>query len=177
MTRTVNISPDPVPPLSSPHATILLDAHASDLDELRRRWDPVMASQIGAHVTVAYPHEVPDLAVMIDRVRSAALTTPSFTLQLGSVVHDGDPRNGIFVEVDDTDAGWARLRSLIAGRAADEAIRPHLTLVHPRTSALGSAAWNALRDLDCRRTIDVMAVAVTAFDGDRWLTVTKHDLT
>lgn len=164
------------PTLSSPHATIFLDANTSELDELRRRWDPVMASQIGAHVTIAYPLEVPELYAMIERVRAAALTTVSFRLQLGSVVHDDDPGNGIFVEVHDTDAAWARLRALIAGRGVDEAMAPHLTLVHPRTSALGPAAWNALRALDCKRTIDVTAVAVTAFDGERWLTVSRHEL-
>jgi hypothetical protein len=45
------------------HATGFLDTRFSrPVEELRSRWDQVMASQIAAHVTLVYPEEVPDSA-------------------------------------------------------------------------------------------------------------------
>ncbi len=42
------------------HATIFLPPDvAGPIEEARRRWDPVMAAQIAAHVTLAYPREAP----------------------------------------------------------------------------------------------------------------------
>jgi 8-oxo-dGTP pyrophosphatase MutT (NUDIX family)/2'-5' RNA ligase len=162
--------------LNSPHATIFIDSRSLSIEELRREWDPVMASQIAAHVTLAYPREVPDLDDVTERVRSAARTTASFELQLGSVAHNGDPNNGLFVEVHDPHGTWRQLRSSIAGATFDQAIPPHITLVHPRTSALGPTAWNAIGRLDLQRTVTVTSVAVTAFDGHRWVTVSQYDL-
>jgi hypothetical protein len=46
--------------MRDPHATLFWEESAGgDLEELRRMWDPVMAAQIAAHVTVTYPAEIP----------------------------------------------------------------------------------------------------------------------
>jgi 8-oxo-dGTP pyrophosphatase MutT (NUDIX family) len=155
--------------LRSPHATIFVHGQSA-IEAQRVHWDPVMATLIAPHVTVAYPNEVPVLDVMVERVRRAATGAPSFSLRLAEVVHGGDPNDGVFVAVDDADKQWARLRSAIAGAAAAE-VPPHVTLVHPRTSGLGAVAFDALRGRDHAATIAVRAVAVTAFDGGQWHTV------
>lgn len=162
--------------LTRPHATIFLDDAALDIEELRRFWDPVMASQIGAHMTLAYPHEVPDLDELTGRVRSAVRTAAPFELHLGAVVHDGDPTSGVFVQVYDPDGAWRRLRSSIAGPPVEDSIPAHITLIHPRTSALGPTAWDDLQARNLRRTVRVASVAVTAFDGKGWATVSTHAL-
>jgi hypothetical protein len=43
---------------ASAHATVFLGAAGAAVDELRRTWDPAMANQIAAHVTIVYPSEV-----------------------------------------------------------------------------------------------------------------------
>jgi len=161
---------------TSPHATVFVDPIASDIEARRRRWDPVMAAQIAAHVTVAYPREVADLDDMTERVRAAASSATPFELELGAVVDTGDPDYGVFVEVRDVDGGWARLRDAIAGTERDDRRTPHVTLVHPRTSGLGRIAWGELERLDLRRRVVVRTVAVTGFDGHRWVTTSAHPL-
>jgi 8-oxo-dGTP pyrophosphatase MutT (NUDIX family) len=160
----------PAAGLRAPHATIFVDV-PSRLARVREEWDPVMAGQIAPHVTVAYPHEVDDVDMMVERVRIAVRDAASFGLRLGEVVHGGDPNEGVFVAVDDVAGGWARLRAAIAGARAGDVIPPHVTLVHPRTSGLGALAFDALRGHDEATTIEVHAVAVTAYDGERWRTV------
>jgi len=159
---------------TAPHATIFLDD--PEVEQLRRRWDPVMAAQIDAHVSVTYPNEEPDLSRLNERVRSAARTTAPFELQLGAVVHDGDPRDGVFVEVHDAGGQWRKLRTSIAGSEVDPSIEPHVTLVHPRTSGIGLNAWRDLSHHVLRRTVAVRSVAVTAFDGRDWVTFSEHEL-
>lgn len=42
------------------HATIFVAPEvAGPIEAARHAWDPDMATRIGAHVTVAYPHEAP----------------------------------------------------------------------------------------------------------------------
>jgi len=162
--------------LTQPHATIFLDDVALDIEELRRRWDPVMAAQIAAHITLVYPHEVPDVDELSRRVDAATRGAAPFELRLGAVVHDGDPARGVFIEVDDPDGAWRRLRSSIAGTAIDDSIPAHITLVHPRTSALGRTAYDDLQGKDLRRTVRVASIATTAFDGQGWTRVSRHEL-
>jgi hypothetical protein len=127
-------------------------------------------------VFLAYPKEAPDLVNLDARVGAAVRTAKPFELELGAAVHDGDPGNGIFVQVHDPSGSWRELRASIAGSAMDRLIAPHATLVHPRTSGLGPSSWSELHDHELQRTIAVRSVAVTAFDGSAWVTFSDHRL-
>jgi 8-oxo-dGTP pyrophosphatase MutT (NUDIX family) len=169
----LSIQPGPAPRL--PHATVFVDPVPPALATAREQWDPVMASLIAPHVTVGYPHEVADVDDMTARVEAAASAARPFALRLGELTHDGGPDRGIFVAVGDPEGGWARLRHAVAGPDAD-AYPPHVTVVHPRTSALGASAWRALAGGDLSGDVVVRELAVTAFAGDRWQTVARFPL-
>lgn len=162
--------------LEAPHATIFLGDSEADIEQLRRHWDPIMAAQIGAHVSLTYPKETPHLGDLDARVRAAVRAAAPFDLELGAVVHDGDPKNGVFVQIHDPGGSWRELRASIAGSAADPLIEPHVTLVHPRTSGLGPRCWSELHDQQLQSTITVRSVAVTAFDGSDWVTFSDYRL-
>jgi hypothetical protein len=116
--------------LTRHHVTAFVDPAVSEpVEELRRRWDPQMAGQIAAHVTVVYPEEIPDSASLEERAAAAA-AVPS-----GSMI----------------------------------SFPPHITIVHPRTSGLGEQAWAGLAACSLGIRFTVICVAITAFDGDRWL--------
>ena len=52
-------------PLTRHHATAFLGLPAGHpMEELRRTWDPEMARQIAAHVTLIYPEEIADPALL-----------------------------------------------------------------------------------------------------------------
>jgi 8-oxo-dGTP pyrophosphatase MutT (NUDIX family) len=160
---------------AAPHATVFVETVASALTGARERWDPVMASLIDPHVTVAYPAEVGDLEEMTRRVTAAAAATEPFRLRLGATTHDGDPGRGIFLSVEDPDAGWTALRRTIAGSDAP-VVPPHVTLVHPRTSGLGATAWPELAEIDLAHEVTVTSIAVTAFTDGHWATTARADL-
>uniref|UniRef100_UPI001C5F4D5A 2'-5' RNA ligase family protein n=1 Tax=Pseudonocardia nigra TaxID=1921578 RepID=UPI001C5F4D5A len=98
-------------------------AVAAPLERLRTRWDPVMVARAPAHVTVAYPEEAADPALLERRMREAAAATTPFRLALGAVLHfdemedggdvddgggtRGGPTGtgGVFVAVEDLDGG------------------------------------------------------------------------
>jgi hypothetical protein len=77
----------------------------------------------------------------------------------------------VYVEADDLDGGWAELRQLLLGSANNSTIRPHVTLVHPRTTNRGAAAWTALAGRRLELGFSVGELALTAFDGRGWQTI------
>jgi 2'-5' RNA ligase len=165
------------PRLADVHATVFLDPRlAARIDEMRAEWDPIMTSQIGPHVTVTYPDEVPTIELMSERVAAAARQTAPFRLGLGSVRCFGRPDCGIYVEVDDLEGGWRSLREAVGSVSVPLAVEPHVTLVHPRTSNEATAAWAVLggRAIGGETTVD--EVVVTAFDGSRWASLSSFRL-
>jgi hypothetical protein len=162
-----------------PHATLFLGGAAAEpIEALRRRWDPALASQIGAHVTVAYPGETGPVGELIDRARRAASDCAPFTVRLGQAVRRDGAHDWVGVEVIDIEGGWARLRRLLVPDAdARRDVAPHVTIVHPRHSNLGVEAWEAVRSAELEATVAFEDVAVTAFDGRAWRTVDRVPLT
>jgi 8-oxo-dGTP pyrophosphatase MutT (NUDIX family) len=159
-----------------PHATVFLDPVPPPLAAARERWDPVMTSLIAPHVTIASPDELPDLDTFVTRVAAAAEATAPFGLRLGAATHlEGGPERGVFVAVEDTEGGWQRIRDAVVGAGARTVI-PHVTVVHPRTSGLGRAAWGDMLRRDLTGAVLVTSIAVTAFDDGRWVTVAGYDL-
>jgi hypothetical protein len=68
------------------------------------------------------------------------------------------------------------LRISIASVADPFAIEPHVTIVHPRTSEKRREAWVELAGRAVGGELKVDEVAVTAFDGVRWLSVSTYPL-
>jgi 2'-5' RNA ligase superfamily len=90
------------------HATIFVaPAIAGPIEAVRREWDPAMAAQIAAHVTVAYPQEAPISDLLVERVRAASAGIPPFRLRLGRVATFESSEDGVYVTVEDID-GTAR---------------------------------------------------------------------
>lgn len=161
------------------HLTIFLDPAVSPpIEDLRRTWDPAMAEQIAAHITVTYPTEAPDIALLAKRLEHATASLKPFRLRPGLVACAGDPIEGVFIEVHDDDGGHRRLRDAVLqppfGQRPTNV--PHITLVHPRTSRLGRQAWQRLRGMRLDLVFFVREVAIVAFDGRRWTTVHESRL-
>jgi 8-oxo-dGTP diphosphatase len=163
--------------LRYPHATAFLDATtAAPVEELRAAWDPAMAAQIAAHVTVLYPDEIAALEDLDRRLARAAAAVPPFRLRLDRIVGDEPAFSWVYIAVDDLDGGWAQLRELVLGPTTSVALRPHVTLVHPRTTNRGSAARNALEGRRFGTSFTVRELSVTAFDGRRWQAIRRVPL-
>lgn len=158
--------------LTRHHAAAFLDPGCSGLvEELRRTWDPLMARQIAAHITLIYPQEITDPAELVAQAVRAVARTAPFTIAVGHPVHDGSPADGVFLQVDDIDGGIRAFRTAAVppGRAID--FPPHVTVVHPRTSAQGERAWAELAGTRIQLRCTISRVAITAFDGGRWQTL------
>lgn len=159
--------------LSYPHATLFLEpAAARPIEALRRRWDPANASQIAAHVTVAYPQETGSLQALVDRLRTACGAVEPFELRVGGPAVERGAHWWVHAEVTDPSGGWRRLRDLMVPTVRQlRGLAPHVTIVHPRHSNLGQRAWATLADAEIGASWVANEVAVTAFDGLAWRTV------
>jgi 8-oxo-dGTP diphosphatase len=156
-----------------PHATIFLGLDAAGpFDAVRAYWDPAMAAQIGAHVTAVYPGELAELSEVLERVAVAASETPPFRLRLGTV---GCEEGWVFVAAEDIDGAFHAFRRAVLGPAATDG-RPHVTLVHPRTTNRGAVACEELLGTASDAELDVREIAVTAFDGRTWPAVERFEL-
>jgi 8-oxo-dGTP pyrophosphatase MutT (NUDIX family) len=130
------------------HLCILLAGPVADeVEELRRRFDPVMAAVAPAHVTLTYPEESGDEALLLRRMASCARERSPFRLRLGApFVEDG----GVFLAVEDVDGVWEGLRrDLLVPPFCPLDVPAHVTLVHPRTSRQVAAC---MAELAGRRT-------------------------
>jgi 2'-5' RNA ligase len=151
------------------------------LDEIRRRWDPVMCSRIGCHITLV--HDITDHARASELVGAVAATTAPFTVRLGRAAHWGKSAWGVYLHVDDPagaiDAVQARLAELEEERWARVAFRSHVTLVHSRTTppATAAAAWEVLETFDPGWAVDVTALDIVEMDeATGWRTVERFEL-
>jgi 8-oxo-dGTP pyrophosphatase MutT (NUDIX family) len=161
--------------LRSPQATVFLDpASAVPIELLRAEWDPASADQIAAHVTLADPDEAGEIDVLAGRLAAAAAAVTRFRLRLGAIVPFGPAQDGLAVEVEDLDGGWAALGASAGAERATFA--PRVTVVDPRTTNRGPAAWQTLRGTSFDTDATVREVCVTAFDGRRWQTVASYPL-
>jgi 2'-5' RNA ligase len=153
------------------HATIFVaPAIAGPIEAVRREWDPAMAAQIAAHVTVAYPQEAPISDLLVERVRAASAGIPPFRLRLGRVATFGSPEDGVFVTVEDMDGGYRKIREeVLRPPFHGVAFPPHVTLVHPRTSGRGrdfrDSGWSPRGDEEFM----AQEVAITALHGAKWV--------
>jgi 2'-5' RNA ligase superfamily len=161
------------------HATIFVPPEvAGPIEALRREWDPSMAARIAAHVTVAYPQEAPRSDLLIERVREASGKIPSFRLGLGGIGCFERPEDGVYVDVEDVDGGYARLREeVLRPPFQGGSIPPHVTLIHPRTSHRGREFWDSRGGYQRQeQRFMVEEVTITAFDGVAWVVLETFSL-
>lgn len=161
------------------HATIFVPRDAArDAEAARRRWDPVMADRIAAHVTLAYPEEAPNLDLLVERLREAGQRHAPFRLGLARLACYERPERGVYVEVEDVEGGYRRLRAdVLRPPFSPLAFPPHVTVVHPRTSLRGREYWEDAAPRPWRRQeFTVMELTLTAFDGVRWTVVDRFAL-
>lgn len=153
------------------HATIFVPPDvARQVEAARREWDPVMAAHIAAHVTVAYPEEAPNLDLLVERLRAATATIAPFRLRLGGFACFTRPEDGVYIAVDDVDGGYRRLREeMLRPPFHPLAFPPHVTIVHPRTSRRGRDFWDRGRCRTPGVEFTPTELAITAFDGARWV--------
>lgn len=152
---------------------------AALVDEIRCRFDPIMAARIDAHVTLV--HDVIDRRRVTELVGRAVDREP-FRVRLTHADRWGPSRYGAYLHVDDP-AG--ALRGLHAALAELESpawarveYRPHVTLVHGRTVSEEEAevAWRALEGFVAGWELTVDAVDVIALVEPRWRLVERHPL-
>ena len=142
---------------------------AGPIEAARRDWDPDMADRIAAHVTLVYPQEAPISDLLFERLRDACNKFGAFRLRLGDIACFERPEGGVYINVEDIDDGYRKIR--------EEVLRPpfhgiaypaHVTLVHPQTSSRGREFWDSGAYQRHDQEFTVWEVTVTAFDGARW---------
>jgi len=143
------------------------------VDDVRRRWDPVMLGRIDAHVTLVHDlvdaaGKDPDSAQRL--VEEAAAATAPFEITLTTAHCWSRATNGVYLDVDDPTGGietlHAQLAALESPAWARAGFRPHVTLVHGRTVApdLAEPAWAALCDVTFGWTVQLSALDVIELD-------------
>jgi 2'-5' RNA ligase len=151
------------------------------LDDIRRRWDPVMCSRIGCHITLV--HDVTDHARASELLATVAASTTPFTVRLGRAAHWGKSAWGVYLHVDDpagaVDAVQAQLAELEEERWARVAFRSHVTLVHSRTTPaeIAAEAWEVLESFDPGWEVAVDAIDIVEMDeATGWRSVARFEL-
>ena len=149
------------------------------IEAWRRRWDPIMAERVPAHITLIFPNEAHDGQVLLDRAEKACRRRPSFSLGLlGVTCPNGRPEELVFVEVHDEEGSFVQLRSELLGSpcALSGMAAPHITIVHPATSSLGKEAWESLRGNRLDESLVVTKISIIESSGQAWTRVAQVNL-
>jgi 8-oxo-dGTP diphosphatase len=143
------------------HLTAVLPggAFVTEIEALRRRWDPVMAAAVPAHVSVVYPEETVDEAVLLDRMRRESARLRAFPLDARGVERAEEGR-GVFLGATDRTGALTALRQRLLAPNPASVLPLHVTIVHPRTSEQGPQAFAAL---ESNRVAGSMVVSELAF--------------
>ena len=150
------------------------------VNEIRERFDPVMAARIDPHITLV--HEVLDHDRADELVAAVAARAP-FTVQLTRAELWGPARYGIFLDVDDPDgvlgALHESLRDVETPGWVRVDFRPHVTLVHGRSVTEDEAerAWAALAGFVAGWHVEVDSIDVIELVEPRWELVRRAVLT
>ena len=131
-----------------------------------------MAAGVPPHVTLVYPEEVTDEALLVERAHRAAEAFCPFTVTLGPVVADEDGHGGVFASVGDPTHSWNDLRQRILEppfRRVD--VHPHATIVHPGTSNEGPAAWGQERGSTVSEIVLLREFCLTKTDTETGIRV------
>lgn len=113
--------------------SVLSGEAAERVQSLRLKWDPVLAERIEPHITLVYPQEFTDEALLLERTARAAARTPPFEVSPGTVEQSN--LGGVWSHVIDDSGSWARLRTeILAPPFKRYPVTPHITILHPRTS-------------------------------------------
>jgi 2'-5' RNA ligase len=149
------------------------------VDEIRYRFDPVMAARIEPHLTLV--HDVTDRGRVAELVGRAVAREP-FPVRLTHADRWGPSRYGAYLHVDDP-AGALRglheaLAELESPAWARSGFRPHVTLVNGRTVSEEQAelAWRALDGFVAGWELTVGAVDLIELIEPRWRLVGRHPL-
>lgn len=143
------------------HLLFLLEGLVADrLQPLRHRWDPVMASRTPPHVSLVYPEEATEDSLLLDRAALAAADTAPFVVSLGDVEQSG--RGGVWFSVLDPSNMWDQLRSRILRPPFHPIpVKPHATVVRPRTSTRGPEAFTKLTGVRIEGDVNISEMVFT----------------
>jgi 2'-5' RNA ligase len=151
-----------------------------EIDAIRRRWDPVMAARIDAHLTVV--HDVVDVGRAHVLAEEAAARISAFQVTLTGAACWGPAKWGIYLGVEDHDGGVLALHDALAAvedpRWLRTPYRPHVTLVHGRTVTedAAEAAWVELCGHVASLTARLDAVHVVESRPGGWATIDAFPL-
>jgi 2'-5' RNA ligase len=168
--------------VSTPRQAIvvpLLGPTAALVDEIRCRFDPIMAARIDPHLTLV--HDVSDRTRAADTVGRAVQREP-FRIRLTHADRWGPSRHGAYLHVEDPDSAVRGLQEAVAGLEspawARGGFRPHVTLVNGRTVSeeQAEAAWRALDGFVAGWELTVAAVDLVELVEPRWRLVERHPL-
>ena len=146
-----------------------------EVDAIRRRWDPVMAGRIDAHLTVV--HDVTDVGQAHSLAEAVATRLPAFQITLTGAACWGPARWGIYLGVEDHDGGVLALHDALGAvedpRWLRTPFRPHVTLVHGRTVTEdeAEAAWAELCGHVASLTARIDAVHVVESRPGGWVAI------
>lgn len=145
---------------------ILSGQIAEKVELLRQRWDPVMAARAPAHISLVYPEEHEDEALLMSRTASAADQQSPFKISIGTVSGEHNGRGGVWFLILDPSRTWETLRVKILSEPFRQLqTTPHVTIAHPRTTTLGPQALAELATFKLSGEVELSEIAYTETDS------------
>jgi 2'-5' RNA ligase len=147
------------------------DEYTTEIEKLRKRYNPVQFHLIRPHVTLCREEELEDLNHIKHNLRS--LNLGRIRVNFDKLIRFSD-QNGVMITAEEDNEQYHNLRRIIL-KGCDIPINfpePHITLMHPRSSTCTDGIFNEIRKMNIPKSILFKEISlIQQTDGAKWETL------
>lgn len=142
------------------------DQQSQDIEDIRKKYNPVQFRLIRSHVTLCREHELENLDQIKENLKSLHLG--SIFIHLDRVVRFSDGK-GVMIAADEINPGYHHLRQLVLKNLGFEIKfpQPHITLMHPRNSTCTDEIFGEINKINIPETLFFTEISLIEQEGDK----------
>jgi 2'-5' RNA ligase len=141
------------------------DHQSQDIEDIRKKYNPVQSRLIRSHVTLCREHELKNLDQIKENIKSLHLG--SIFIHLDRVVRFSDGK-GVMIHADEINPGYHHLRQLVLKNIGFEIKfpQPHITLMHPRNSTCTDEIFGEINKISIPKTLFFTEISLIEQEAD-----------
>lgn len=145
----------------------LHDHYSTEIETIRRKYNPVQFGLIRSHVTLCREDELENLAQV--KLNLSLLDEDSISINFDRLIRSSD-QNGVMIAAKYDNHQFHHLRQVIL-KGCDADIHypePHITLIHPRNSICTDKILNEIRKIKIPESILFKEISlIQQIDGNQ----------
>lgn len=149
--------------------TLFLDDHyATEIEKIRKKYNPVQFNLIRSHVTLCREEELENLDQV--KLNLSSLDVDSMKINFDHLIRFSQ-QNGVMISSKTNNHEFNHLRQLVLKGCNAEInhSEPHITLMHPRNSICTDEIFKDIRKVKIPESVIFKEISlIQQVDGNKW---------